>query len=154
MKSSKIVMAAAMAVALASMGCKQALTKDEFIAASKELQSSNSSSNNDTYQKKRLTREAWRSLTEELKNLFTATTEATVTKAAIEARVTAFNERQKKVPHKIYGKQPYCTFTYKGGDLKKADYPFSPYPSSLSNKDDAKLAELFDYKIEGDLNAY
>ena len=151
MKSSKIVMAAAMAVALASMGCKQALTKDEYIAAHKELQSG---SNNDTYQKKQLTRIAWRALTGELQNLFTATTEDTVTKAAIEERVTAFNESQKKVPHKFYGKQPYCTFTYKGGDLKKADYHFSPHTSSLSAKDDAKLAELFDYKIEGDLNAY
>ena len=144
-------MAAAMAVALASMGCKQALTKDEYIAAYKELQSG--SSNNDTYQKKQLTRNAWQALIRELQNLFTATTEDTVTKAAIEAQVTAFNEGQKKVPHKFYGKQPYCTFTYKGGDLKKADYHFSPYTSSLSNKDDAKLAELFDYKIEGDLNA-
>ena len=146
MKSSKIVMAAAMAAALASMGCKQALTKDEFIAASKDLQDSNSN----VYTANQLKRTAWQDFSHELQSLFASTSEATVKKTAIEAKVTAFNAQQKKIPHKFYGNRPYVTLAYTGGDLKKADYYTLP---SFTEEQDAKLAKLFEYKIEGDLSA-
>ena len=115
MKSSKIVMAAAMAAALASMGCKQALTKDEFIAASKDLQDSNSN----VYTANQLKRTAWQDFSHELQSLFASTSEATVKKTAIEAKVTAFNAQQKKDTAQVLRKSSLCYVSVHGRRFEK-----------------------------------
>ncbi|MGP1458707.1 MAG: hypothetical protein ACTTKL_05290 [Treponema sp.] len=149
MKSSKIAAAAAVVVALVSMGCKQ-LTKDDFADAQKEAYGSLFTPENVRNERDLIAR-GWDDLkgssyVGSLFNISAADTDM-ITAAEITAKVNEFNKNQKKnaAHNKFSGNKPYCEAKYNGKNQKKK--------MDLSDKDvEAQFAENFEIIIKGDIS--